>query len=146
MNEGNNAECAVTYFKNGYCCSQSVFATLAPAHGMDPDTALKLASPFCGGMGHLGKTCGAVTGALLVIGLAHGSSDPSSAAREHGYELVREFTRRFVERNGSTECRELLGCDIGTPEGHREANERNLFEEVCEKLVRNTVEIVEELI
>jgi C_GCAxxG_C_C family probable redox protein len=146
MNNGDNAECAVTYFKNGYCCSQSVFATCAPAYGMDREMALKLASPFCGGMGRLGKTCGAVTGAFLAIGLAHGSSDPNSATRDKTYELVNKFAARFIERNGSTECRELIGCDIGTPEGYREAQEKNLFETVCEKLVRDAVEIVEELL
>ena len=146
MNQGNNAECAVTYFKNGYCCSQSVFATCSSAYGMDRETALTLASPFCGGMGRLGKTCGAVTGAFLAIGLAHGTDEPGSQAREDAYRLVQEFTTRFIERNGSLECRELIGCDIGTQEGYREAQEKNLFETVCEKLVRDAVEIVEELL
>lgn len=146
MNQDNNAECAVTYFKNGYCCSQAVFATCAPAYVMDPEMALKLASPFCGGMGRLGKTCGAVTGAFLVIGLAHGTDEPGSQAREEAYRLVQEFATRFIKRNGALECRELIGCDIGTPEGHREATEKNLFETVCEKLVRDAVEIVEELL
>jgi C_GCAxxG_C_C family probable redox protein len=146
MNQGNNAECAVTYFKNGYCCSQAVFATCAPPYGMGPETALNLASPFCGGMGRLGKTCGAVTGALLTIGLAHGTDEPGSQARDEAYRLVQEFAARFIERNGALECRELIGCDIGTPEGYREATDKNLFETVCEKLVRDAVEIVEELL
>lgn len=146
MTHGNNADCAVTCFKNGYCCSQAVFATCAPAIGMDREMALKLASPFCGGMGRLGKTCGAVTGAFLAIGLAHGSAEPDGQTREETYARVNEFAARFIERNGSLECRDLLGCDIGTPEGYREATERNLFETVCEKLVRDAVEIVEKLL
>ena len=146
MNQGNDAECAVTYFKNGYCCSQAVFATCAPGHGMDREMALKLASPFCAGMGRLGRTCGAVTGAFLAIGLAHGSGELDGETREKAYGLVNEFAGRFIERNGSLECRELLGCHIGTPEGYREAKEKNLFETVCEKLVRDAVEIVEELL
>ena len=146
MNQGNNAECAVTYFKNGYCCSQSVFATLSTDYGMEREEALRLASPFCGGMGRLAKTCGAVTGAFLAIGLAHGSEDPNSQGRERIYSLVRAFAERFRERNGSLECRELIGCDIGTPEGYGEAQEKNLFGTVCEKLVRDAVEIVEDLL
>ena len=146
MNQGNNAECAVTYFKNGYCCSQSVFATLSPEYGMQREEALKLASPFCGGMGRMAKTCGAVTGAFLAIGLARGSDDPHSQVREELYALVRAFAERFIEKNGSLECRDLIGCDIGTPEGYREANEKNLFGTICENLVRDAVEIVEDLL
>jgi C_GCAxxG_C_C family probable redox protein len=146
MVPGNAADRAVAYFKNGHCCSQAVFATWAPELGMDRETALKIASPFCGGMGRLGKTCGAVTGAFLAIGLAHGSSEPDSQARENAYHLVNEFVERFTARNGSIECRDLIGCDIGTPEGYRRATEENLFETVCEKLVRDATEIAGELL
>lgn len=146
MNQGNRAEYAVTCFKNGYCCSQAVFSAFAPEYGMDRETALTITSSFCGGMGRLGKTCGAVTGAFLAIGLARGSAEPDGKAREETYRLVRGFAERFTARNDSLECKDLIGCDIGTDEGYREAKDKNLFETVCEKLVRDAVEIVEEIL
>jgi C_GCAxxG_C_C family probable redox protein len=146
MNTNNKAECAITYFKNDYCCSQAVFATFAPELGLERETALKIASSFCAGMGKTGRTCGAVTGAFMVIGLGRGSAEPDQKSREEAYRLVQEFVRLFNERNTTIECKELLGCDIGTPDGYREAQAKNLFETVCEKLVRDAVEIVEGLL
>ena len=97
-------------------------------------------------MGRTGRTCGAVTGAFMVIGLGRGSAEPDQKSREEAYSLVQEFIRLFNGRNSTIECKELLGCDIGTAEGLREAQDRNLFETVCEKLVRDAVEIVEGLL
>jgi C_GCAxxG_C_C family probable redox protein len=146
MSQGNKAENAVTHFKNGYCCSQSVISVFAPELGLERDTALRIASSFCGGMGRRGETCGAVTGAYMALGLKHGTSAPDSAARDRIYELVREFAKRFTERNGSLACKEILGYEIGTPEGYARITEKKLFDTVCTKLVRDAVEIVEELL
>jgi C_GCAxxG_C_C family probable redox protein len=146
MSRNNRAECAITYFKNDYCCSQAVFATFSPEFGVDRETAFRIASSFCGGMGKLGKTCGAVVGAFMAIGLGRGSSEPDKQTREEATRLVQEFVKRFNAKHGTVECKELLGCDIGTPEGYQEAKDRNLFETVCEQLVRDAAEIVEELI
>jgi C_GCAxxG_C_C family probable redox protein len=58
------AETAVTVFSQSYNCSQAVFSAFAAQYGLDKKTALKLASPFGGGMGLRGEICGAVSGAL----------------------------------------------------------------------------------
>ena len=42
---------------------------------MDLDLAFKIATPFGGGMGHAGQICGAVSGALMAIGLARGITE-----------------------------------------------------------------------
>ncbi len=146
MNQGNKAEYAVACFKNNYCCSQAVFSAFSPDFGVDRETSLTIASSFCAGMGRLGKTCGAVTGAFLAIGLARGSAEPDQESRKEAYRLVREFAERFTARHESLECKDLLGCDIGTDEGYREAKDKNLFETICEKLVRDAVEIVGEIL
>lgn len=68
-----------------------------------------------GGVGRTGDTCGTVTGALMVIGLKHGSADPDDHdAKMKTYELARAFIQRFKELNKSIACRELIGFDIGT--------------------------------
>ena len=69
-----NVEDALSLFKNGFRCSQAILSTYGLQFGLDQELALKLASPFGGGMGSLGNTCGAVTGAILVIGLKYGNS------------------------------------------------------------------------
>jgi C_GCAxxG_C_C family probable redox protein len=100
-----------------------------------------------GGCARLGLTCGAVTGAYMVIGLKYGKvKADDNEAKEKTYAFVQEFSERFVERNKSLNCTELLGNDLGTPEGHAKVKEQNLIVTVCERLVRDAVEILEEVL
>lgn len=98
-------------------------------------------------MARTGETCGAVTGAMMVIGLRHAKVRPDDdASRELAYALAHEFMDAFRERNGSLLCRELLGVDVSTPEGMKEIREKDLFATVCPKFVRDAAEIVEEIL
>jgi C_GCAxxG_C_C family probable redox protein len=143
----NLAESAVSCFRDGYSCSQAVFSTYAEALGMDRDTALKVSAGFGGGMGRMAETCGAVTGAMMVIGLKHGSADVNDAeARAKTYDLVRQFAEEFQAKHGSLDCRDLLGCDISTAEGRQQAHERNTRETVCPQLVRDAAEVLEKML
>jgi len=141
------SEQAVRKFRKGFNCSQAVLSVYAEEFGLCRETALKIACGFGGGMGRMGLTCGAVTGAFMVIGLKYGNVDANEKEiKEKTYGLVREFARRFEKRNGSSICRELLGCDISEPEGLRSAKENGLFTSVCPGLVRDAVEILEEML
>jgi C_GCAxxG_C_C family probable redox protein len=109
--------------------------------------ALKVSGAFAGGMGRMGETCGAVTGAFMVIGLKYGNTRAKDRRRkEKAYNLVREFVDEFKSRNKSILCRELLDCDISTPEGAKIARERELFTTLCPKLVRDAAEIIEDML
>lgn len=111
--------------------------------GLDREIALKIAGAFGSGMG-MGETCGAVTGAFMVIGLKHGKTKAdNNAAKETTYELVKELTSRFSARNGSIKCKELLGCDLSTPEGMEAVIEKKLFITLCPKFVQDAAEILE---
>lgn len=144
----SQADLAVTRFKEGFSCSQALLSAFAPQFGLDQETALKISGAFGGGMGRMGETCGAVTGALMVIGLRFGQTNVEDEdAKEKSYELAREFADRFRARNNAcTKCRELLGCEIGTPEGMQTAKEKELFTMLCPKFVRDAAEIVEQLL
>ena len=91
-------------------------------------------------------TCGAVSGAFMVLGLQSGTvSADDNAAKQKTYAVMRKFARQFVARNKSLNCTELLGCDIGTPEGIEQARNQKLFTTICPKLVTDAVEILEEM-
>ena len=138
---------AVTVLKEGYNCAQSVFSTFAPGLGLEEGKAAKIASAFGGGMARRGDACGAVTGAFMAIGLKFGSSRPEDKEiKEKSYEIAREFVRRFTERSGTIVCRDLLGCDISTHEGFERAKQQGLFDTVCTKLVKDSVEILEDIL
>ena len=134
---------AVRCFEEGFSCSQSVLGSYCERYGLPRETALRPADAFGGGMGGLGRTCGAVTGALMVIGLAHGrTAAADTAAKLATHQLVQRFVAQFEARHGSTVCRELLGCDIDTPEKARAAREAGRFT-VCVGLVRSAAELLE---
>jgi len=130
----------------GFNCSQAVFSTLAEPLGFDRSLALKIASPFGGGIGRTGETCGAVSGALMALGLQFGFSVADPQAKESMYALTREFMRRFQERYGSVACKTLIGVDLSTPEGLQKAREQNVFKAKCSQFIAGAVEIAEEML
>ena len=143
----NKVECAVSYFEQGFSCSQAVFSTFGTQLGLDRELALKVAGGFGGGMGRMGKTCGAVTGAFMTIGLQHGNtSAEDKQTKEKVYSLIQEFVAEFEARNGSIVCNELLDYDISVPEQTQAARDAGLFNTLCPKLVRDAAEIVEQIL
>jgi C_GCAxxG_C_C family probable redox protein len=123
-----------------------LLSTYGARFGLDREMAFKVAGVFGSGMGR-GDTCGAVTGAFMVIGLKHGKtkgSDDLSQARTD--ELAQRFVELFIARNATISCRELLGCDISTPEGLRAAKKEKHFKKRCPKFVQDAAEILEELL
>ena len=138
---------AAACFKEGFSCSQAVLSACSERFGLDRETALRVAGAFGGGIARRGETCGAVTGAFMVIGLKHGKvKAEDNAAREKTYDLAKEFTVRFVERNKTIVCKELLGYDLSTPEGREAVKEKKLATTICPKFVQDAVEIVVEIV
>jgi C_GCAxxG_C_C family probable redox protein len=114
--------------------------------GLESELALRVAGPFGGGMG-MGRTCGAVTGALMVIGLRRSKTVAGDdEAKEACYDLVEEFVAQFEARNGSITCKDLLGHDISIPEERELAKKQGLFDTRCPKLVRDAAKILEQIV
>ncbi len=127
-------------------CSQAVLAAFAPEHGLEEKTALRVASCFGAGIGRLGFTCGAATGACMVLGLRHGhelGQGPDGRGKLYG--RVQEFVRRFRDRFGHIDCATLTGCDMTRPEGLQSFAERGLHACLCTSLVAGAVEILEDM-
>ncbi|MDD1667687.1 MAG: C-GCAxxG-C-C family protein [Methanomicrobiales archaeon] len=143
----NRAGEAVAAFSRGASCSMAVFSAYAPGLGLDAETAASIASPFGAGISRTGDICGAVSGALMVIGLAQRKADIKDAAsREKVYALSREFIAEFTARNGSVMCTDLVGYDLSQEEQYREARECKAFATRCPKLVRDAGEILERIL
>lgn len=143
----DRAKKAVMCFKEGFSCSQAILSTYSPELGIDRKTALKVSGSFGGGMAQMAETCGAVTGAFMVIGLKHGKTEAKDdKAKERTYGLVKEFCAKFKARNKSIVCRELLGCDISTSEGMKYAKDNKLPNTICPKYVKDAAEIIEEIL
>ena len=143
----NPIESAVQMFEEGYSCSQAMLCAFAPRYGLDRDLALKIASPFGGGIAKQGLSCGAMTGAILVLGLHGGRTDPDDVeTREKNDALVREFMARYSKDNGATMCNDLTGVDISDAEARTAAQEAGVYAGICPNLVRYAAGLVLELI
>ena len=143
----DKVERAVSCFKEGFSCSQALLSTYGAQFGLNREMALKVSGAFGGGMGRMAETCGAVTGAFMVIGLKYGKTRvEDEQTKEKAYSLVKEFVDKFKSRNGSIICRELLGCDISTPKGMTLAKEKKLIATLCPKFVQDAAEIIEQIL
>lgn len=134
---------AEAYFLEGYACSQSVLMAYAEEEGLNMETAKRVSSTFGAGMGRLRKTCGALTGAFMVIGLKYGNTKPDDMKiKLDSYAMVRELAKRFSEKHGTTECKELL-----TKYASKAAVEnRDHHKIICNSLVKDAVQILTDII
>ncbi|UCE07513.1 MAG: C_GCAxxG_C_C family protein [bacterium] len=143
----SNVEKAVKFFEDGFACSQAILSTYGEKFGLDKKLAFKIGDPFGAGMRGLSETCGAVTGAFMVIGLKYGRTQANnSLAKEKTTEFVQQFVKRFKSRHDTIVCKELLGYDVSIPEQKAQVEDQNLFQTACPKFVRNAAEILEEIL
>ncbi|HRD02313.1 MAG TPA: C-GCAxxG-C-C family protein [Candidatus Saccharicenans sp.] len=134
-------------FDEGFSCSQAVFTPYAVEQGILEEKALKMSQVLGGGMSHQGLTCGAVTGALLVISLHFGRSQAEdTAAKNLTYSLAQEFCQRFFELYESINCSDLIGCSLKTPQGRELASEHDLFDKYCTGFIEDACRLLEEII
>lgn len=126
----------------GFNCAQIVFSSFSEKLGMDCQLAKKVAACFGGGMS-CGEVCGAVTGALMVIGLKYGNYLPHTPEiKKQCAEKNAEFREKFLEEYDSIICRELLGYDISIPEEKEIIKEKGLFENFCSDVITYAIEVL----
>ena len=140
------SEQAKEHFLSGYNCAQSVLLSFADDLKYSKELALKISAGFGGGMGKQQETCGAVTGAIMVLGLIKGEEVNNNDELKSGaYSSVKELSREFTAVYNTTSCRELTACDLNTPEGAAKFKEENVMENVCAGCVAKAVQIVESI-
>ena len=125
-------------------CSQAIFATYGvqlSSGKLDYDACMKIASGFGGGIASNGNVCGALTGAIMALGLKHGGSMMEGKAFQAANTLLENFTKL----HGSVLCRELIKYDLAAGEDVRDAFEKGVFNN-CPKYVEDVAEILETLI
>ena len=92
----------------GFNCAESVLYGVAAALNLPTSEAiLRVATPFGGGIGLAGSTCGALSGAIMALGLALGRTTPDSDQKKRAYTHAERVWRRFVERAGGEDCRDI---------------------------------------
>ena len=123
-------------FDGGLYCSQAVLGAFCDKYGIDEKLAFRIACGLNSGC-RCADVCGAVSGAVLVIGLRYGDDKAVCNLK------TEEYIKTFKERNGSIICRDLLGCDISTPDGKEKAINGNLFKTRCMDMVISAAQILD---
>lgn len=142
----NRSEQAKDLFLSGYNCAQSVVLSFADDLKFSRELAQKMAAGFGGGMGKQQETCGAVTGAIMVLGLLKGEDvNNNDELKASSYGAVKNLSRDFVAEYKTTNCKDLIGCDLNTPEGSAKFKDEKIMENICADCVKKAVEIVENL-
>jgi C_GCAxxG_C_C family probable redox protein len=143
----DRTDIALDGFSKHFNCAQMVFSSFAEELGLKEETAKKIACGFGGGVSHTGHMCGAVTGAIMVIGLKYGKSDPEDeTSKDKTFSLVKEFIDKFSELHGSLYCKDLLGLDMSKPEEFAEIQRTRRNKEICPRFIKSSVEILEEIL
>jgi len=144
----NRSETAAAMVAGSWNCAQAVLGVFCAELKLDRATAMKLASGFGAGMARRQEVCGAVSGAIMAIGLKHGQArKEDKAAKEEAYRLSREMMDRFQAEFGSCLCRELLpGIDLTTETGHQRYKTEGWSEKVCRPCVHFAVRTLEEIL
>jgi C_GCAxxG_C_C family probable redox protein len=138
---------ALTQFEAGFHCSQSVLEAYVDDFGLDPIAMRKMGAAIAGGS-TAGGECGAVASGYLILGLRHGTGQPTACQPGFEQALVsrlRQFVAEFRRRNGAITCRELLGIDVFDRVQWEAGQRRRIFATRCPGFIRDAITILEEL-
>lgn len=143
----NHKKQAIEDFAKGYNCAQAVFAAFAPEYGIEKQQAYKLACGVGGGF-RFAEMCGAISGAVMIIGLKCGNVDNTNIeCRDFCYQNTIKFIEEFKKRNrDAMTCKDILGMNIMTPEGKQAAaGSMHLLKERCVQAISAAVDLLEEM-
>lgn len=131
-------------YDSGLYCAEAVVTGLARAQGIDSELVPKMATAFCSGMSRTCGPCGALTGAVMGLSLSLGRSQPGQPVNA-AYAATEELVRTFEQEFGGRNCDQLLGCDIGSPEGQLKFEKEQLYLR-CERYTVRAAEIAATLL
>ncbi len=117
---------------NTYGCAETVFVVLKGVFGLPDSADSSAAMALNGGLAYSGGPCGAISGAAMAVGLLAGQRIADHrvakrAARHITARLMDSFDVAF----GSTACRDLVGLDLRTEEGHRAFIKSGIWRDRC---------------
>ena len=90
-------------FSSGECCAESIVTAVLRSLGEEGQTAQRMAAGLCGGFGDKQGTCGALTGAIISLGLI-----PETELPKKQRKLASILRQRFEKRHNATVCKDLL--------------------------------------
>ncbi|WP_172649545.1 C-GCAxxG-C-C family protein [Thiolapillus brandeum] len=131
-------------FDSGLYCAESVLKVIADEENIDSPLIPGIATGFCSGMSRTCNMCGALTGGILALNVVFGRSSSEESVEEN-YIAVQSLMNKFKNEFGTTNCQELLDCDLGSKEGQQTFNENNLHLK-CREYTGKVTQLAREII
>lgn len=133
--EKNRKEIALKLFNEKYNCAQAIMIAYSDLVNIDKDMAFKIASGFGGGIARLGKTCGTINAAVMILSLRHGGVEKEDIeSNTKTREIIRKFIKEFSENHTGINCTDLLTEDEGKNHIMHSGKCENIVDEVCDLL------------
>lgn len=132
-------------FDAGWMCAESVLLAAARRQGVESPLLPGLATGLCAGMAREGQTCGALTGAVMALGLALGRASPDQPW-DMCFEKAQDLTEAFKERFGGASCQELLGCKLSENHCRLAYKLHNYKQTRCRPLVAEAARLLEAML
>lgn len=137
---------AKEYFTSGYNCAQAVSRAVLEYKELSFEELAIISAGFGGGISRRGEICGAVTGAIMAIGMLTSQTEKDvSKHKAATYKKVAEFIDKFNEIHETPICNNLIGFDIRDPDARQKGNDEGVFRKICPKFLETATKIVLEL-
>jgi C_GCAxxG_C_C family probable redox protein len=144
MTTSEREQIALENFSGKMNCAQSVLLAFENEIDIDREALMRIGSALGAGMGQ-GEVCGAVSGALIVLGLLSRDYQSPEALKTHVGELSKLYKENFEDAFGSLLCKDLLGIDLKDDKNYDVARAQNVFHEICPGFIRKSIKILEEV-
>ena len=132
-------------------CAQSAFYALSEQFGLGGDDVLKALTPLPG-IAERGETCGAITGALMAMGMIYGR-DRLDDWEKYRSSLVptNTFCKKFESEMGTTSCCQIQEQAFGTSFNLMDPEQLRAFQRAgatskCTNVVQKACRLAAEII
>jgi C_GCAxxG_C_C family probable redox protein len=134
-------------FESGYNCAQAMTLAVNAAYELGIEDIPRIMQPFGGGIARSDEVCGAVSGAVLAIGMLFGrDGEEAEEGKERCYRLAGRYMEEFKKLRGSTKCTGLLGLNLADPEERERASREGVFSTKCPGIVEDSMRVLLEVV
>ncbi len=129
---------AESYTAKGFLCSEAVLLALGESMGVESELIPRIATGFAAGVARTGNVCGALSGAVMGLGLRYGRDAPKTEPSRKPYWYSRRLAEAFEEAYGSVTCPGVLGLDVDDPDDYRRYTEKDMWATKCREIIKTS--------
>ena len=142
----STVQTAEGYADEGYLCSEAVLLALAESMEVEYELIPRIATGFAAGVARMGNMCGALSGAVMGLGLRYGRDIPETEPGRRPYWYGRRLAEAFEEAHGPVTCPGVLGLKIDDPDDYRRYSEEDMWATKCREVIKTAARLAWDLL